>query len=113
MNETLPYQCVCCGKRYADPSGEGSTSYCWPCIGQDVDCANCRANGIFISDFRVGRWPKDLGQPYDPEGGLGHRLESLDGDEGVMHCGVRIPRAHFGGGSAVKPGCPICWPEGA
>jgi hypothetical protein len=28
-----------------------------------------------------------------------------------MACGAHIPREHFGGGEAVVPPCPTCWPE--
>jgi hypothetical protein len=43
---------------------------------------------------------------YDPQGGLGHRLRQ--GEE--MYCGVSIPHEHWGGGQAVIPPCPVCWP---
>ena len=61
-------------------------------------------------DFHPSEWVKD-GEDwnYDPQGGLGHRLRQ--GEE--MYCGVSIPREFWGGGQAVVPYCPVCWPEGS
>ena len=84
-------------------------SICWLCMGGNTSCARCRERGVFVSDFRVGSWPNDLSKPYDPQGGFGHRFARWHGSLGVMRCGKRIPRKHFGGGEAVVPSCRFCW----
>lgn len=106
-----PYRCICCGRAYSDPDAL-AVSICWSCMGGDFTCKACRERGVFVSDFRVGKWVHDEPEwRYDAGGGFGHRLVHLRGKTGVMACGAHIPREHFGGGEAVVPPCPTCWPE--
>ena len=105
-----PYRCICCRRTFADIEAL-AVSICWGCMSGDPKCKSCRERGVFVSDYRVGRWPDDLSQDYDPEGGLGHRLATISRTNGVMVCGERIPKAYWGDGEAVVPPCPVCWPE--
>ena len=107
-----PFRCICCHRAYADIE-QMAVSICWSCMGEDFSCKSCRERGVFVSDFRVGYWPKDLTLGYQANGGLGHRLARLSRTNGIMACGVRIPKEHFGGGSAVVPPCPQCWDAAA
>lgn len=104
-----PYRCICCRRSFADYNAI-AVSICWSCMSDDATCRSCRARGVWVSDLRVGCWNDSITE-YDPEGGMGHRLLKLSRTNGIMACGARIPRAHFGDGKAVIPECPVCWAE--